>query len=439
MQSSILTTPLFVLGIMTILSLYAGKAVKKIKLPSIIGFMITGVFFGPSCFKLIDNLFMDKMSFITEIALGFVAISIGLELSFRTLKSLGSGIIYIILFESLGAFVLTAGAVYLYTNNIALSIIFGAIAPASAPAGTVAVIKEYKAKGTLTQALYAVVGFDDGLGIIIFGFASAAAKLLLTKARAVSAVVAKTGAAVTTTPVDNGFNNFIFAMSGPLKEVFLSVLLGTIFALGLCWLARKMDARASHDLMILLFGGILCSSGLSVALHLSLILTNMVIGIIIVNTQPNPLVLRVKNEISGVIPLLFVFFFSLAGATLHIDAVPSLGVLGIIYIIGRTTGLISGAWLGAALGKSEEKIKKYLGLGILSQAGVAIGLALIVKQEFKGLGPVVSKAGEAVMTMGDQIGFMAITTVTASCIFFEIIGPILARHALIKANEIKVD
>jgi Kef-type K+ transport system membrane component KefB len=302
-----------------------------------------------------------------------------------------------------------------------LSLVLAAIATASAPAGTVAVIKEYKARGPLTQALYAVVGFDDGLGIIIFGFAVAAAKLLLSSA-----------ASAGTNKV-----NFLQAMVSPFKEVLLSIILGVMIAYVMSWFLRFFTARSSQNIFILIFGTILIATGLSNMMHLSLILTNMVIGIIIVNTQPNNNVETIKNEAASLIPLLFVFFFSLAGASLHIGLLPSLGMLSIVYIAARSAGKISGSWIGAVVGKCSDKLKKFIGIGILSQAGLAIGLALIIKHEFNGLGPVISKSGLPIQTWGDQISGITIATVTATCIIFEILGPVLARYALLKAGEIK--
>ena len=141
--------------------------------------MLVGLVCGPSGLNLINHQIQDDLSFITEIALGLVAFSIGLELSIGSLKSQRIGIVSIILVESFAAFFLVAIGIYLLTGNTALALIFGSLAPASAPAGTVAVIKEYKAQGSLTKALYAVVGFDDGLAIIIFGFTSAFARVLI--------------------------------------------------------------------------------------------------------------------------------------------------------------------------------------------------------------------------------------------------------------------
>lgn len=398
--------PLLVVGIMVALGFYAGKSMKYIKLPSIIGFMLIGVILGPSFFNIVNEEFQHNLSFISDIALSFVAVSIGIELSFSTLKKQGKGIVIVIFTESLMAFFIVTSLLYLLTKDIALSLIFGAIAPASAPAGTVAIIQEYKAKGPLTKALFSVVGFDDGLGIIIFGFAAAFAKSILAQEAGAEA------------------GSLLMLLSGPVKEVIFSVIIGLALGFVFCLLARKL--KSARDIFILMFATILISSGISHMLHLSLILTNMILGIFIVNTQSHNLVEKIHNELSEFMPLLFVMFFVLAGSNLHIQALPSLGLLGLVYILGRTAGLMGGATIGSAIGKLPANIRKYLGMGILSQAGVAIGLALIVKNEFSAFG-----------AHGAYIGDTVITTVTATCIFFEIIGPILTKIGLEKAGEIK--
>jgi len=177
---------------------------------------------------------------------------------------------------------------------------------------------------------------------------------------------------------------------------------------------------------------VVLGAGLSEMWHLSLILTNMVIGFVLVNTRREALVHKVTAPLLDVMPLTFVLFFCLAGSHLQISALPALGSLGLVYIIGRTVGLMGGARIGATFGKVEEKIKKYVGMGILSQAGVAIGLALIVGKEFAGLGTI----GPDGVSHGTEIGVKVITTITATCIFFEVIGPILAKIALEKAGEL---
>ena len=403
-------------GAMLILCFYVGKLVKKTSLPSLIGYMLVGALFGSSFKRFGLELFTEpvrhSLAFITQVALGFVAFSIGSELSMKSLKRLGNGIVWIIFSESFAAFFVVTGLIYAVTRDWPMALIFGSMAPASAPAGTVAIIQEYKAKGSLTQALYAVVGFDDGLAIIIFGFSAAIAKSLLM--------------AETPGHVSEGFFQMLKA---PTLEIVLSIVVGTVLGFIFCQLVRFI--KNSRDMLIIVFGVVMLGTGLSMMWHLSLILTNMVIGFVLINTRREALVHKVTAPLLEIMPLTFVLFFCLAGAHLQLSALPSLGVIGIAYIFGRSAGLIGGARLGATLGHVEEKIKKYVGLGILSQAGVAIGLALIVSSEFAGLGAVVDGVSH-----GSRIGTKVITTITATCLVFEIIGPILAKYALGKAGEL---
>jgi Kef-type K+ transport system membrane component KefB len=401
---------LTLLGIATIVAFYIGKAARLIKLPSLIGYMIVGIILGPSVLHLFDEPSMEQLSFITEIALGFVAFSIGSELNLSSLKRLGVGIISIIFAESFGAFFVVTAAVYLLTRDLPMALIFGSMAPASAPAGTVAVIQEYKARGSLTKALYAVVGFDDGLAIIIFGFAAALAKnLLIRESSGIS-------------------EGIMYSLVGPAREIGLSFIVGGAAGLVFYHLVRKL--QSSRDILILVFGFTLICTGLSIRWHLSLILTNMVVGFVLANARHESLLHRVTNPLLDVMPLLFVLFFCLAGAHLQLSTLPALGIVGVVYILGRSAGLIGGARLGASFGRVDDKVKKYVGLGILSQAGVAIGLSLIVKHEFTMLDAQYS------LPHALKIGSSVLATITATCIFFEIVGPILTKIALKKAGEI---
>lgn len=397
--------PLLIIGGMVGVGFYAGRGIQHLRLPSIIGFMLVGVLLGPSLFNILHEGLQERLSFMTDVALSFVAVSIGLELSLRTLKKQGAGIVTVIFSESLLTFAVVTAAVFLLTRDLPLSLVFGAIAPASAPAGTVAIIQEYKARGSLTKALYSVVGFDDGLGIIIFGFAAAVSKSLLS------------------TEAGGETLKWYLLIIDPVVEIAASIGVGAAIAFIFCLLARRL--KNSRDIFILIFAAVMVSAGLCRMLELSVILTNMILGIVVVNTQPSGLVEKLHRELSEFMPLLFILFFVLAGANLHIAALPSLGVVGLVYIGSRTAGLMGGAALGATAGRLEPNIRKYLGMGILSQAGVAIGLSLVVKSEFAGLGD-----------HGQAIGAGVITTITATCIFFEIIGPILTKIALTKAGEI---
>ncbi|OEU53606.1 MAG: hypothetical protein BA868_07220, partial [Desulfobacterales bacterium C00003106] len=356
------TSLLTLLGIAAVAGFYMGHIARRAKLPALIGYMIFGVILGPSVLNIFDEPSIERLSFIAEIGLGFVAVTIGSELRISSLKRVGWSIVFIIFAESFMAFLVVAGALYLLTSDLALAIIFGAMAPASAPAGTVAVIQECRAKGSLTKAIYAVVGFDDGLAVIIFGFAAAISRSLLV------GEASGTGSSI------------LPGLWAPILEISASLLLGWIIGYLFCRLVSKL--RDSRDILIILFGIVLLATGLSIRLHLSLILTNMMIGFVLVNSRRGALVQRVRGPLLEIMPLIFILFFCLAGAHLKVFDIPALGPLGLVYILARSAGKIAGARLGASFGRVEEKIKKYLGLGILSQAGVAIGLSLIVKNDF---------------------------------------------------------
>ncbi len=396
------------MGLVTIVGYYVGQVARLIKLPSLIGYIIVGVVAGPSLFHILNDASLHDLSFITEIALGIVAFSIGTELELASLKRLGNGIISIIFAESFAAFIIVGIAVYILTRDLPLALLFGAVAPASAPAGTVAVIQEYRAKGNLTKALYAVVGFDDGLAIIIFGFAAAIAKNILI------------GQAIS--------DNFFLVILAPAKEIGLSILVGTGIGFVFCQLVGRINN--SREVLILTIGTILIATGLSIRFHLSLILTNLVIGFIMANLRREALTHKVMTPILDISPLLFVLFFSLAGAHLKISALQALGGLGLVYMIARASGLMLGARIGGMIGNVDEKVKKYVGLGILSQAGVAIGLSLIINQEFSQI------AVQYNIPHAKEIGNIVLTTIAATCIVFEIVGPICTRIALRKAGEI---
>jgi Kef-type K+ transport system membrane component KefB len=394
------------LGMVTLIGYYAGQIIRKMRLPSLLGYMLLGVFVGSPDMGIFNEHDLGVLTFISELTLGFVAFMIGAELNLKSLKRQGLGIITVILSESFMAFFVVLTFIYLLTRDLPMALIFGAMAPASAPAGTLAVIQENNAKGSLTQALYAVVGFDDGLAILIFGFALAIAKSLLSM------------------EVPGTSPDMLASLKTPIIEITMSFLIGGVFGVLFSFLARNVVS--DRDYFLLVFGFILITTGLSNKWPISLILTNMVVGFVFANTRKMSLVQKVVRQLQPSITFFFILFFFLAGAHLKLKALPALGFIGLVYIIGRSAGLIGGAYLGAVMGKLEDKIKKYLGIGILSQAGVAIGLSLIVSNEFSYIGS----------EHADLIGTSVITTITATSIVFEIIGPILTKIGLEKAGEI---
>ncbi len=398
-----------VLGLATFAGFYAGHAARKLRLPSIIGYMAAGIILGPSMLNIYGKEALESLSFITELTLGFIAFTVGSELSLYAIKRLGPGIVAIIFAESFMAFIVVTAAIYFLTGDLPMALIFGAMAPASAPAGTVAVIHECRASGTLTKALYAVVGFDDGLAIVIYGIAAAFSRSLL--------IEESTGISSSILPL----------FWEPLKEIVLSILLGLIAGKFFCAAVEKTSKPKTVFIIIVCI--VLIVTGLSDRWHLSLILANMTVGFVLVNTKHEAFVKRIKEPLLEVMPLLFIMFFCLAGAHLDIGLLPSLGMIGTVYILARSAGLVGGARMGAVIGKSEEKIRKYLGLGILSQAGVAIGLSLMIKNSFSEID------GAYGIPHAVEIGTVVLTTITASSVVFELVGPVLTRYILKKTGE----
>jgi len=376
-----------------------GKISNKLKLPGVVGYLIMGLFLGPSFANLLNLEMLEKLGFFNDIALSLVAFVIGSEMRFGSLRKLGKGIVTIIFTESFGAFILVGLGVYLLTHKIYLALIFGAMAPASAPAGTAVVLQECKAKGPLTNALYAVVGLDDGLAIMIYAFAAGLAKVFITHQHmSLAGMVTK-----------------------PLVEIGGSIILGGVIGYLLGFVLRKVYNK--KEILAVSIGFILLCAGLANYFHFSLILANLSLGMVFANSflLANR---RTYQSINSITLPIFIIFFVIAGAHLQISLLPAMGVLGLVYIICRTCGLMGGAYIGASIAKSPTVIRKYLGMGILSQAGVAIGLAIMVTREFSGLGSV-----------GKDLSIMVINTIAATTIIFEILGPIATKFAITKSGE----
>lgn len=396
-----------ILGAATILSYYFGRLIKKIRLPSIIGYLVLGVLLGSSVMGMLDESSLHQLEFLSSIVLGLVAFGIGCELNIRSIRKLGDGIVSIIVVQSLAAFAVVALLMYWFTGDLAMSLLYGSLAPATAPAGTVAVIQENKARGRVTRALYALVGFDDGLAIIIFGLSFAVVKHLLAVQG--SAEIGE---------------SMLMMMWVPIQEILLSSLLGVV--LGIIFAIMMVTIKTGAEMLVIVIGLVFIGTGLSLYWNLSLFLTNMGIGMVFANTTNPRRVKTVLASLADIMPLLFIWFFSLAGAHLQLSKLYALGGVGVVYIVGRTIGKIGGTYLGGVIGGADKRVTKWTGIGVLSQAGVAIGLSLIVKSELSKMN----------IPGVDELGTAIITTITASCIFFEIIGPICTRYALLKAGEI---
>jgi Kef-type K+ transport system membrane component KefB len=339
------------------------------------------------------------MGLFSELALGVIAFIIGSEMRMGILSKAGKEITTILFSQVLGTCLLVALGVYFFTGRIDMAFIFGALAAATAPAGTAVVLQEFKAKGSLTNIIYALVGLDDGVTIIIYVFAIALAKVFFLHAAL-------------------SFFEIIIA----LKEIAGSIFLGGLIGASSGYLLRKIRRR--NDVLVISLGAVFICTGLSEYFHFSLILSNLTFGMVFANLFliANR---RAYEAIQSITSPLYIIFFVVAGAHLQFSRLLDIKFLGLVYIICRTLGKIGGSYFGAVISKSDSIIKKYVGIGILPQAGVAIGLAILVAKEFSPLGPA-----------GRDLAITVVNTITVSTIVFEIIGPIGTKIAISKAGEI---
>jgi len=386
---------LLLAGIIIGLGFLIGKGTHLLKITGVIGYIFTGIIIGPDVLNIV-HLTTVEIETMTNIALGFVAFIIGGELTRSLLKKIGKSIIAIIIGESLGAFLIVFFGIYLLTNNLPLALLFAAMAPASAPAGTVAVLHEHKAKGPLTDAILAVVGFDDGLAVLIYAFSIAAIGVLLSGVVSVS--------------------NIVIA---PVIEIGGSLLMGGGIGLFFGYILKRLVER--EEIIVVSLTAIFFTAGLSIFFGVSLILACMALGMVVINMFPQdnkPVFAHIKSISLPV----YILFFVIAGINLHLGLLISIGAIGVIYIICRSFGLIGGSYISALASKADPVIRDNIGLGILSQAGVAIGLSLLAYQKLLLIGM-------------EELGVLLVTTVAVTTVVFEIIGPLSARVAIIRAGE----
>ncbi len=381
------------------------KFVDKIKLPAVTGYVIVGVLAGYSLFNFLSLKVINNFSIVSDLALGIIAFSIGVELNRETLSKLGKSIFFIAFFEAFTAFLFVTLVTYLIDPSaLYRALIFGSIASATAPAATVFVIQQYKAKGPLTSTVLAVVGIDDAIALTIYVFASLFATSILTGTHLSVAKIIIT----------------------PLIKITLSLILGGTVAFLYYVIFKKI--RLLDELTIGIAASILLVMGVAEHFKLSELLAVMTLGAVLANINPM-LANRSQRTIDNFSPIFLPLFFMFAGARLNIRLIGKIGVLGLIYTAARFSGKITGATIGAFLGKAPKVIKKFTGFSLLPQVGVAIALSLAVQKKF-GTGTY-GKAGIDMATT--IINLLLFTTIIT-----EIIGPLLTKFSLGRAGEINM-
>lgn len=383
---------LFYLALLLFSGLIFGRAVKLIKLPNVTGYLLAGLLIGPGCLKLLSGDLVNQLELVSEIALAFIAFSIGSEFKLSYLKKVGVAPVIIAIFEGLVAAFLVTIVLVLFGFSFETSLLLGAIASATAPAATLMVVRQYKAKGPVTETLLSVVALDDAVALIAFGFSMAVVNALLHP----------------------GQTSVLMSILSPFIEIIGSFVLG--FALGFLFKLPLRYFKKDSNRLIITAGFVLLGSSLATMLGLSPLLLCMCMGAMLVNVSDSAdSVFRLTEMFT---PPIFLMFFVVSGADLDLTYLPKIGLIGVLYVVTRVIGKIVGAWLGAVVSKAPAVVKKYIGLTLIPQAGVAIGLSLIASQTLPEYGAVIR------------------TVVLCATFIYELTGPAITKMGLKKAGEI---
>lgn len=391
--------PFLVIGIIIILGFIGARFSDFVRIPWVVGYIIVGVILGSSGFNFINARMINTLEIINIFALALIGFTIGGALEIRELRELGKSISVITVFEAMTAFLLVSVSIFLITRNISLALIFGALASATAPAATVDVLWQYRSQGPLTTTLFGVVGLDDAAALIIYAFASSLAKVF----------------------IGSQAFSLISALGEPLAEIGGSLLMGALAGVILNYVLRWL--KDEGQVLILILGTVILCSGLANLYNLSLILTNMALGFTLVNVSRDNK--SVFEKVASINPPIFLLFFIYVGAQVKIDLLPKLGLIGLAYLVMRVIGKTAGSYWGAVVSKAPETVRKYLGLGLLSQAGVAIGLAIDASHTFRHYG-----------AAGVKIGSLAIMVIAATTFVYQLLGPTCTKIAIFKAKEV---
>lgn len=409
-------TTLFSLSIALFSGLLLSRLAKVLKLPAVTAYLIAGVLIGPFClgkFGVLGLGFIslkdvESYSLISDVALGFIAFSIGNEFRLSELKHIGKtatiiGIIQAV-FTTLAVDAALIGLHFIIPNQFPLpaAIILGAVASATAPAATLMVVKQYKAHGPVTKTLLPVVALDDAVGLVLFAVSFGIAKAMIA-----------------------GEISIISIILEPLLEVVLSIALGVIMGLVFTFIERFFHSRSKRLAVSVAFVFLTVAISMvtfkigPIHVAFSSLLSCMMLGTIFCNICDFSA--ELMDRLDRWTAPIFVLFFVLSGAELNLDVFKDYFVIiiGLVYIVFRCLGKYFGARFSAEISRADPNVRKYLGITLFPQAGVALGMAM--------------KA----MTLG-SLGNIVSNIVLFSVLIYEIVGPFLTKISLMKAGEIDV-
>ena len=384
------------LGLILLFALLVGHLVKVAKIPEVTGYLVAGMLVGPSMLGWVTHENLQALHVFSEVGLGLILFSIGGVFELSKMRSIGRRLFALTLAESAGAAVLVTAGMLLVGQPWPVALLLGAIAVETGAASTLMVIRENNAEGPFTQSLTGVIGLNNIFALVAFSLVASGVELMsLSAAGAVDVV----GVARTLFPL-------VWQLIGSCA---LGFLVGITLA---SWASQVVE---TGEVLILLVGCVLLTVGVSAMLDLSALVASLAVGATLVNLSSRSR--RLFEALSHTDPPLYVIFFVLAGADLNLALLPSLGIIGVAYVLCRAGGKLGGAWLAGRATDSSASVRQLLGPAILAQAGLAVGLVLVTRQRFPDLAPVVT------------------TVVLGAVVVFEIAGPLSARFALDRCGE----
>lgn len=385
------------LGIILFFALLAGHLVKVIRVPEVTGYILAGVAVGPSFLGWITHENLSSLEVFSEVALGLILFSIGSVFEFTAFRHLARRAVLITLVESLLAGGIVTVGMLAVGQPWTISLLLGAISMETAAATTLMVVRESNATGELTDTLKGLIAINNICCLIGFSLVAAVVDLSI-KASSPNAALGQA----------------LYESLYPLVwQLIGSSALGFLIGVLLSFWSSHIEEQG--ETLILMAGAVLLCVGFSNWLELSPLIASLAVGATMVNLTAHSR--QLFNALSRTDPPLYAIFFVIAGADMNIAALPTLGVLGAVYVVGRAAGKLLGTRAGAKYAGASESVQKYLGLTTLAQAGLAIGLVLVTNQRFPELGPKVA------------------TIVLAAVAIFELVGPLAAKFALGRSGE----
>ena len=383
------------LAIMLLCGFLMTRVTKKLKLPNVTAYIVTGIIIGPFCLDLLPQTFIAGTGFLADIALAFIAFSTGEFFKFSKLRNNAGKVIVITLAEAMLASVVVFILAYWILNlNLAFSIVLAALASATAPASTMMTIRQTGAKGDFVDTLLQVVAYDDIVALLAYSIAISIA------------IASTTGAAV-------GFGSIVL----PILKNLGVLALGGVWGLFMKLLIQKK--RSTDNRLIISLALILSFCGICSAMDISPLLGCMAMGAVYINTSGDEKLFMQLNYFS---PPILLLFFVRSGASFDLNALikPSgaiggvpLLLIGVLYFFVRIIGKYAGAFLGCLVTKKPKETRNYFGLALFPQAGVAIGLAAI-----------------GARALGGEMGVALETIILASSVLYELVGPGCAKLSL---------